>query len=184
MYYRVAIQLEPLPLWQWKSTMLSSLDALFQFLRLHQALPQDHVRVFSSSSQEGLKEQLAQENTGLGSNSVTATHFLQERMLRSKHVTEDMSERKEQGMRENQLRASIAVTTNAWLNVSSKAAGILFERTMSSLDRRRLEVELGAGGDHDVPYAFALPTSMPQVLAWMRLLTSVQRGNYHERSNL
>ena len=179
MYYRVAIRLEPSPLWQWKSTMLSSLDALFQFLRLYQALPQDHVRVFSSSSQEGLMEQLAQENKGLGSNSVTATHFLQERMLRSTQVTGYTSERKELEVRKNQMRASIAITTNARLNESSEAAGILFERTMSSLDRRRLEVELGAGGDHDVPYAFALPPSMPQVLAWMRLLSRVHRGDYH-----
>ncbi len=184
MYYRVAIQMEPSPLWQWKSTVLSSLDTLFQFLRLHQALPQDHLRVFSSSSQEGLKEQFAQENTGLGSNSVTATQFLQERMLRSTQVIGYTPERREHEVRENKVRVSIAVTTNARLNESSKAAGILFESTMSSLDRRRLEVELGAGGDHDVPYAFALPPTMPQVLSWMRLLTSVHRGDYHERSNL
>jgi len=184
MYYRVAIQVEPSPRWLWKSTMLSSLDTLFQFLRLYQALPQDHVRVFSSSSQEGLKEQFMQENKGLGSNSVTAAQFLQERMLRSTHVTENMSERKEQGIRENQMRASNAVTTNTWLNESNKAAGVLYERTMSSLDMRRLEVELGAGGDHDVPYAFALPSSMPQVLAWMRLLSRVHRGDYHESSCL
>ena len=31
-------------------------------------------------------------------------------------------------------------------------------------------------GDHDVPYHFALPLSLPQVLAWMRLLGKVQRG--------
>lgn len=179
MYYRVAIQVEPSPLWQWKSTVLSSLDTLFQFLRLYQALPQDHVRVFSSSSQEGLKEQFVQENKGLGSNSVTAAQFLQERMLRSPQVTEVTPERRETGARENQERTSIAITTNAWLNESSKVAGVLYERSTSSLDMRRLEVELGAGGDHDVPYAFALPPSMPQVLAWMRLLTSVHRGNYH-----
>ncbi len=179
MYYRVAIQVEPSPLWQWKSTMLSSLDTLFQFLRLYRALPQDHVRVFSSTSQEGLKEQFVQENNGLVSNSVTAAQFLQERMLRSTHVTEDMSERKEQGMRENQMRASIAVTNNTWLNESNKAAGVLYERTMSTLDIRRLEAELGAGGDHDVPYAFALPLSMPQVLVWMSLLSRVHRGDYH-----
>ena len=41
--------------------------------------------------------------------------------------------------------------------------------------KRRLELELGTGGDHDVPYTFALPPSMPQVLAWMRLLARVQR---------
>jgi len=184
MYYRVAIQVEPSPLWQWKSTVLSSLNALFQFLRLHRALPQDHVRMFSSFSQEGLKEQFVQENKGLGSDSVTAAQFLQERMLYSPQAAGETPERSEQGVRENQGRASIPVTTHARLNESSKAAGILYERTMSSLDRRRLEVELGEGGDHDVTYVFALPNSMPQVLAWMRLLTSVQRGNYHERSNL
>lgn len=161
--------------------MLSSLDTLFQFLRLYQALPQDHVRVFSSSSQEGLKEQFVQENTGLGSNSVTAAQFLLERMLRSTQVTGDTQERRK-GVRENQERASIAVTTNARLNESSKAADVRYERTMSSLDRRRLEVELGAGGDHDVPYAFVLPPSMPQVLAWMMLLTRVHRGNDHSLS--
>ncbi len=179
MYYRVAIQVEPSPLWQWKSTVLSSLNTLFQFLRLYRALPQDHLRVFSSSSQEGLKEQFVRENNGLGSNSVTAAQFLQERMLYSTQVTRDTPERREQGVRENRGRASIAVTTNAWLNESSKAAGVQYERTMSSLDMRRLEVELGVGGDHDVPYAFALPPSMPQVLAWMMLLTSVHRGDYH-----
>ena len=183
MYYRLAIQLEPSPLWQWKSTMLSSLDTLFQFLRLYQALPQDHVRVFSSSLQEGLKEQFVQENTGLGSNSVTAAQFLLERMLRLPQVTGDTPERRE-GVRDNQGSASIAVATNASLNESSNPAGFQYERTMSSLDRRRLEVELGVGGDHDVSYAFALPLSMPQVLAWMRLLTSVHRGDYHESSCL
>ncbi len=34
MYYRVAIQVDAVPTWQWKSTVLSSLDTLFQFLRL------------------------------------------------------------------------------------------------------------------------------------------------------
>jgi hypothetical protein len=179
MYCRVAIQVEPTPHWQWKSTVLSSLNTLFQFLRLYQALPQNHLRVFSSSSLEGLNEQFVQENKGLGSNSVTAAQFLQERMLYSTQVTGDTPERREQGVRENQGRAYIAVTTNTWLNESSKAAGVLYERDMSSLDMRRLEVELGAGGDHDIPYAFALPPSMPQVLAWMRLLTNVHSGNYH-----
>ena len=46
----------------------------------------------------------------------------------------------------------------------------------SMLDQKRLEIELGPEGDHDVPYSFALPVSMPQVLIWMRLLARVQRG--------
>jgi hypothetical protein len=35
-------------------------------------------------------------------------------------------------------------------------------------------VRRGAGGDHDLPYRFTLPTSMPQVLAWVKLLARVE----------
>jgi hypothetical protein len=61
MYYRLAIQQgrdrldRPGP-WQWKSTALSSLESLLQVLRLYGALPQERLRVFSSSSREGLAE--------------------------------------------------------------------------------------------------------------------------------
>jgi hypothetical protein len=37
MYYRVAIQGDSSPIWQWKSTTLSELPALFQFLRHYRA---------------------------------------------------------------------------------------------------------------------------------------------------
>jgi hypothetical protein len=178
MYYRVAIrrkrdQLDRPPSWQWKSTVLSSLQTLFQFLRLYGALPQDHLRVFSSSSREGLEEQFVQENQGLGSTSVTAAQFLHQRMIRSPGVTRATSERGAQGHQET---ASIAVSTKTRLNESSRAAHNLDEGDLSRLSRRRLELELGPGGDHDAPYSFALPPSMPQVLAWMRLLAKVHRG--------
>jgi hypothetical protein len=79
MYYRVAVQVDAVPTWKWKSTVLTSLEALFGFLRLSKALPPDRLRVFTSSSLADLAEQLVCENKGLGSPSVTATHFLQER---------------------------------------------------------------------------------------------------------
>ncbi len=178
MYYRVAIrrerdQQDRPPSWQWRSTVLSSLQILFQFLRLYQALPQDHLRVFSSSSREDLEEQLVQENKGLGTTSVSAAQFLQQRMIRSPEVTRATSER---GAREHQETTSIAVSTRTRLNESGRAAHTPDERSMSSLERRRLELELGPGGDHNIPYRFALPASLPQVLAWMRLLASVQHG--------
>lgn len=62
MYYRVATQVGAAPTWQWKSSVLSELSTLFQFLRLLRALPYDQLRVFSSSSRQGLEEQLEQEN--------------------------------------------------------------------------------------------------------------------------
>jgi hypothetical protein len=49
---------------------------------------------------------------------------------------------------------------------------------MDVLDRRRLEVELGTPGDHDTRYTFTLPPSLPQVLAWMKLLAKVQEGEF------
>jgi len=81
MYYRVATRVDSSPTWQWKSTTISSLNALFQFLRRYHELPQDHLRVFSCSSHEDMDEQLARENNGLGSRSVTAAQFMQERMI-------------------------------------------------------------------------------------------------------
>ena len=175
MYYRLAIQRERDQLdrpstWQWKSTALSSLQSLFQVLRLYSALPQEHLRVFSSPSREGLEEQLRQENSERGSASVTAAHFLQQRLIQSSGVTSA------NGAREHEGTTSIAVSAGIRLDERGGAAHAPCERSTSSLESRRLEHELGAGGDHDVPYHFALPLSLPQVLAWMRLLSRIQRG--------
>jgi hypothetical protein len=175
MYYRLAIQcgrdhLDGPAIWQWQSTVLSSLQSLFQVLRLYSALPQERQRVFSSHTPEGLEEQLRQENSGLGSASVTAAHFLHQRLIRSGGVTSAG------GAREHEGTISIAVSPRTQSDESSGTANVLSERSMSSLERRRLEHERGAGGDHDVPYLFALPLSLPQVLAWARLLGRVQRG--------
>ena len=73
MYYRVAIQGDSLPLWQWKSTTLSELSALFQFLRRYRALGHNRLRVFSSLSLEEMNEQLVRMNQGQESTSVMAT---------------------------------------------------------------------------------------------------------------
>ena len=176
MYYRIAIQqgrdhLDREVSWQWKSTVLSSLQSLFQMLRLYGCLPQEHLRVFSSHTPEGLEEQLRQENSGEGSASATAAHFLQQHLIHSRGETSTTG-----GAREHEGTTSIAVSQGTRLDESSGATHVLGGRSMSSLERRRLEHELGAGGDHDVPYHFALPLSIPQVLAWTRLLARVQRG--------
>jgi len=174
MYYRVAIQrqgdhLDRPPSWQWTSTALSSLETLVQFLRRYGALRLDHLRVFSSSSRESLHEQLVQENTGLGSPSVTAAHFLQERLIHSPEVTRGTPARKGGAYH-------AAVATQPSVNERSREGNGLFGRDMSALESRRLALELGPGGDHDVLYSFVLPPSMPQVLTWMRLLARIQRG--------
>jgi hypothetical protein len=181
MYYRVAIQLggeqpdRPLS-WQWKSTVLSSLQALFQWLRLYSALPQDHLRVFSSS-REDLKEQLAQENQGLGSPSITAAQFLRERRIRCPEVTRGTPKRDEGADRRWQpsLMGAIAARSHPSVKENGQEGNGLVATGMCALARRRLELERGQGGDHAVPYRFALPASMPQVLAWVRLMGRVHR---------
>ena len=62
------------------------------------------------------------------------------------------------------------------VNESSREGNSLVGMGMRTPESRRLELESGAGGDHDVPYRFVLPPSMPQVLVWMRLLASRERG--------
>jgi hypothetical protein len=182
MYYRVAIQrqaeqLDRPPSWQWHSTVLSSLQTLFQFLRLYRALPPDQLRVFSSCSRESLEEQLLQENKGLGSHSVTAAQFLQERRIRSPEGTRATPEREEGADRRWQpsLMGAIAARSHPSGKEGKEGNG-LGATGRSALESRRLELERGPGGDHAVPYRFTLPTNMPQVLAWMRLLAKVHRG--------
>jgi hypothetical protein len=182
MYYRVAwyqraIQVHPLPGWQWKSTVLSSLQTLFQFLRLYSALPQERLRVFSSSSCEDLDEQLLQENQGLGSHSVTAAQFLQERIIRSPEGRRATPARDEGADRRWQpsLMGAIAARSHPSGKENGNAGNGLGAPGASALESRRLELERGPGGDHDVPYRFALPACLPQALAWMRLLAKVHR---------
>lgn len=170
MYYRVAIQrqgdqLDRPPSWQWKSTALSSLSTLFQFLRLFGAVRLDHLRVFSSSSREGLQEQLEQENQGRGSPSVTAAHFLQQRRVHAASVTRETPAR--EGGADQQMGAT-AVATQPPVNEHGRGGTVL--------ERRREELESGAGGDHDLPYRFSSPNTLLTALVWMKLLVRVHHG--------
>jgi hypothetical protein len=50
------------------------------------------------------------------------------------------------------------------------------EGTVDFLDMRRLALELGTPGDHDISYKFTLPTSVSQTLDWAKLLAMVHQG--------
>jgi hypothetical protein len=170
MYYRVAIQGDSSPTWQWKSTTLSELSALFQFLRLYRTLGENRLRVFSSFSHEEMHEQLVRVNQGLESTSVTAAQFLQERLIGSPEMAWRTS------TRGNERTTSFAVISEPSLGESSRGVNALDGGGMSPLEKRREELEPGIGGDHDIPYRFTRPSSIPQVLAWMKLLVRVQDG--------
>jgi hypothetical protein len=168
-YYRVAWKSNQSPLWRWKSTKLTSLEAVFRLLRMYSAIPQNHLRVFSSSSLEDMNEMLMRENQEGESSSLTAEEFLRERRM---HIPE----RTQRASEEHPERGAIAVTTGPLVDESSTLKPSLSTWNGSVLERRRAEVESGAGGDHDMPYTFSLPVSMPQTLAWTKLLVKVQRG--------
>ena len=169
MYYRVAWKSNRSSVWQWKSTKLTSLEALFRFLRMYSSIPQDHLRVFASSSLESMEEMLMCENKGWESTSITAEEFLCERGIHIGEKTQRVSEQYAE-------RGAVAVITRQLVDESSTVQQFLSERNASVLERRRAEVESGTGGDHDMPYTFSLPVSMPQTLAWTKLLVRVQRG--------
>ena len=172
MFYCIAMQAGASLSWQWKSTPLSSLDAVLGFLRLHRALPQFRLRVFSSASCEGLDEQFKREQGATGFHSVTATQFLRERMISLGDTTRETSEQKTQ---ENQEAVSGVIDLSHSLYERSKRTPTL--DSVSILDCKRLEIERGAGCDHDLPYHFAIPHVVLQVRAWTELLVQIQRGD-------
>lgn len=66
---------------------------------------------------------------------------------------------------------------NQGLDSTAVAADQLCEKDALSINEvRRLEMELGPGGDHDLPYTWGLSLSSPQMLAWSRLLARRARG--------
>ncbi len=126
-YYRVALRESQTARWGWKSSLLTSLNAVLGLLKMYHCMPKEHMRVFLSSSAERMEEMLSRANQGLLSTAVTVDQ------LWDKHC-------------------------------------------MSWIEVRRLELELGAGGDHDRPYSWSLPASRSHVLAWTKLLARRERG--------
>ena len=170
MYYRVAIQQQAdqgdrPPSWQWQSTPLSSLGSLLQWLQVYRAFPPERLRIFSSPSQQELNEQLARANQGLFSSSVPAPQFLQARGITPRGAVREAGA---DGSAAHERTTSIPAQTS----ISPDESGL------NPLDKRREELERGAGGDHDLPYRFTLPTSTPQVLAWVQLLARVELRDF------
>ena len=124
----------------------------------------DQLRVFSSSSREGLEEQLAQEDRGhqfeFGHGSSISAR---ENDLFTTGGTENVRTRggivPGEGIH---CRRHPTIVERELQGVHHAGS-----RGLEAPERRRLELESGAGGDHDLPYWFTGPSSMPQALAWM-----------------
>lgn len=68
--------------------------------------------------------------------------------------------------RENQGLLSTAITMDQLWD----------KHRVSWYEVRRLEIELGAGGDHDQPYLWGLSSTSAHALAWTRLLSRRECG--------
>jgi len=159
MYYRIAIQTQSSPIWRWVSTPLGSMNRVTQWLLFYQAVPRDRLRVFEAPSREALSEQLLSENGAVSSRATPAAKFV------SADSDGPLAARSE---------------TAIWFqDAGSHQVRVLEKSSTSPLDRRRDELERGAGSDHDLPYCFSIPASMPQLLAWAKLLARVECGDLH-----
>ena len=192
--YRVAWKRNDIALWQWKSTKLGTLHAVLGFLRLYHMIPVERMRVFSSFSLEDLDEQLRQENERealLIAEQVQQEQQVEERTIHTgKEETTETEETVETEERVETIREAFEVRQRRQEQEALVARlthlPTLWNENMpyvaafnGSIDwaaKRRLEYELGAGGDYDVPYVYTLPESFPLRLAWTRLLGKVQRG--------
>ncbi|HKV58046.1 MAG TPA: hypothetical protein VJO32_07180 [Ktedonobacteraceae bacterium] len=176
MYYRIAIETNQEIRLKWKSTTLTSLEALFQLLRRYRPRLHDSLRVFVASSDEQLEAMLAEENNGLIVNSINAQEFLCARGIGCQEMRQERSAGKRQGNRRARTGTLAPLAPLSQLAQSYVETPVLTGQNLSALERKRFELEMGAGGDHDEPYTFTLPDSTPQLLAWTSLMNRVQQG--------
>jgi hypothetical protein len=178
MFYRVAIQEDPSALWKWESRVIASREVLLRVLGMYRSMPRSHLRVFFSSSVEGLDVMLDREKKGLASNCLPFDHLLQGRWSTSQSISQLEMRQFES---EPRIRENVGMGETSTVgepSVHEKRPSPPAAGSRDVLDSRRLELELGTPGDHDSLYTFTLPTSLPQVLAWMKLRAQVQEGAF------
>ena len=132
MYYRVAIQVDPVAYLAVEINSAQVADTLILWLQYYRVLPHDRLRIFSSSSREELNEQALGENQGLATSSVPVTQFLQERKIALQRVGCEASTSEAQA---NKHMASVATVTKLSPCESNR----------SPLNKRREELERGVG---------------------------------------
>src|SRR5438552_12072355 len=142
-YYRMALLGLQSSRWTWKSSVLTSLDAMLRLLRIYSVLPQKRIRVFTASSKEDMDEMLSRENNGLASGSVTGAQFLQARNIHVQAAARDVSE---QGTARRTTRQLTAIASHSPAREGGAATYLPAGSGIRSRDKKRLEIELGEGG--------------------------------------
>lgn len=177
MYYRLASRRDASSCWEWESRVIVSLDILFRILWMYRSVPQDRLRVFFSSSVACLDLMLDREKKGLASNSIPAAHLLRGGWSTDQCISQLEMRQFESALRTRESLGMGETSTIGEQDWPENRSSTPSEGWMNVLDRRRLEIERGTPGDHDTPYTFSLPTSLPQTLAWLKLLAR----EHHEK---
>lgn len=170
-YYRIAVQTKQSPTWRWMTTKLTSLQAVLTYLQIYRCPAHAHLRIFFATSVEALEGMLAVENQGDASFSVTPEQLLSEPQRQA--LTEEQAAAEALASARQQI---LTTTVNAAYELGASTIPLAVGGS-TALEARRLELELGAGDDHDGPYIFAFPRALPETCAWLRLLEKVQRGD-------
>ena len=143
------------------------------------------IRVSTASTKEELSEMLRRQNDSLVPGSVTAAQFLQARKIAGEEPAQSASKERVSPRTVQQGTDSATWARVVWEKhqVAQAAqpehfatAGAPSSLAMSIQEQKRLEIELGPGGNHDLPYLFTLPISQNERLAWIRLQKQVQAG--------
>jgi hypothetical protein len=124
---------------------------------------------------------LVRENSGFLSNSITLAEFLRSgkridgQNIRQIESELDLHESRELIARSANTRKLGDESSSLQATSTGEAANSIVSET-GVVRLRREEFEWSRGGGFDTPYAFALPVSTREALAWTRLLAMVQRG--------
>jgi hypothetical protein len=78
----------------------------------------------------------------------------------------------------DQMDAMLSRANQGLLSTAITVDQLYDKHAVSWIEVRRLEIELGAGGDHDCPSTWSLPHSAPHNFAWMKLLARRDRGEF------
>ena len=79
-----------------------------------------------------------------------------------------------------QLDKMLSLTNQGLLSTAVTVDQLWEKRCVNWIEVRRLEIELGTGGDHDCPYTWSLPPASSHVLAWTKLFA---RREWNERDS-
>ena len=164
-YYRLASQKRYSTEWEWKSSAVGSLEALFR-LSLCYPIPAEKLRVFQATLAPYLDVLLVRENRGLPSHSLTLDQLFHQHCGQTTpqmHLIE-----MELGLSGETAHGKIgqAVRGDAEPQPGQEPASPAMDAVDGEPGR----------GDHHVPYTFAFPQSLPQAIAWMRLRERVLAG--------